>query len=161
VTSPALALAVVAVRWWTRLYTWGLPEEVEARRRAEIESDLWELRHDPEEGDRVSPAVHVFTRLVAGLTDDVSWRVEQGAVAAAFRRAALVTAAAVFLLSTLWVVPLWSGEKPHQHCVIQQQIDAGRLNPSANCECEQRSSEPAPLSGRRDGAHMARLICRP
>jgi DNA-binding PadR family transcriptional regulator len=45
--STVLAkLAIGAVRVWTRLYTWRTQPAVRTERCAEIESDLWESRHD-------------------------------------------------------------------------------------------------------------------
>ena len=132
-TSRALRLAVAAVRGWTSVYTAGLSLEIAARRRAEIASDLWELQHDPAHSADVSPATHVLARLFFGVGHDLLWRAEQVMVPAefTFQRIARITATAAFLLAGLWVVPLWSGNKPHQHCITAQQADLVRLNPSA------------------------------
>ncbi len=74
-TTPAVRIAVAVVRVWTRLYTWRLPAPVRDRRRAEIESDVWEGARDLDAGrDR---AVRLIGRLVLGISDDVRWRVEQ------------------------------------------------------------------------------------
>lgn len=68
------------VRNWARVYTFGLPSEIRKERRAEIESDLWEHIHDSELGrDAASPfcTLHALTRLLAGVPDDLLWRIEQ------------------------------------------------------------------------------------
>jgi hypothetical protein len=76
--SPALKLATAVVRTWTRVYTVGLAPAERTARRAEIDSDLWELEHDPE-AQRGWVAAHVLVRLVAGIPDDLAWRMEAGA----------------------------------------------------------------------------------
>lgn len=63
------------VRGWTWWYTSAVPADARERRRAEIESDLWESRHD-------SHAVHkasgrTLIRLVCGVPADLAWRSEQ------------------------------------------------------------------------------------
>jgi len=75
-TTRALGLAVAVVRGWTRLYTCCLDPEVRARRRAEIESDLWESQQDPSRG---GPALstHILLRLLLGAPHDLCWRVER------------------------------------------------------------------------------------
>jgi hypothetical protein len=108
--SGLLALAVASVRWWTCLYTCGLHRSVAARRRAEIESDLWELLHDPTSGHSLTKAAHVFARLGAGVADDLCWRVEQAPIGPPAPRTVRVITAAVFLLTVLWVIPLSSGK---------------------------------------------------
>ena len=45
--TSATTLAVTLVRAWTRAYTCGIPPMWAEQRRAEIESDLFELQHDP------------------------------------------------------------------------------------------------------------------
>jgi hypothetical protein len=62
-------VVVGLTRLWTRLYTAGMPREVRDRRRAEIESDIWE---STEPVDRLSGS-HVL-RLLIGVPDDVLWR---------------------------------------------------------------------------------------
>src|SRR5262245_34338785 len=72
---PLFRIATSAVRWWTRLYTRGLPER--AARLEEIESDLWEFAHDQTETHTLSPGLHVLLRLLLGMPSDLVWRVEQ------------------------------------------------------------------------------------
>lgn len=55
---------------WVRLYTQGLPNEAGTRRRAEIESDLWEQAHDPTE----RAGVALIGRCARGVPADLWWR---------------------------------------------------------------------------------------
>ena len=55
-------LAITVTRWWTRVYTLGLPADLREARRAEIESDLWESLHDPD-----APSPQILPRLAGGL----------------------------------------------------------------------------------------------
>jgi hypothetical protein len=57
------------LRWWTRLYTLALPLEQRERRRAEVESDLWESLRDPVGSRQILP------RLLLGVADDVDWSI--------------------------------------------------------------------------------------
>jgi hypothetical protein len=59
------------IRAWTSLYTLALPSEVRARRRAEIESDLWESAHDRDDAGR-----GLLLRLLRGMPADILWRLE-------------------------------------------------------------------------------------
>jgi len=61
----------VLVRVWTYLYTFALPSEIRDRRRAEIESDVWESEHDPD-----VPHHALVLRLLRGMPADVLWRLE-------------------------------------------------------------------------------------
>jgi hypothetical protein len=63
--SPRAAAGMA--RWWTRVYTAGLPADLREARRAEVESDLWESVSDG------APSRHILARLVLGIVDDVSW----------------------------------------------------------------------------------------
>jgi hypothetical protein len=56
-------------RWWTRLYTLCMPPEQRERRRAEVESDIWESLRDPVGSRQILP------RLLLGVADDVSWSI--------------------------------------------------------------------------------------
>jgi len=65
--------AAVAVRAWQRLVTAGLPAELRDRRREEIESDLWESRHEWRDSDgRI--ALLMLWRLASGAPHDLAWR---------------------------------------------------------------------------------------
>jgi hypothetical protein len=61
----------VLVRIWTHLYTFALPSEIRDRRRAEVESDVWESEHDPD-----VPHHAVVLRLLRGMPADLLWRLE-------------------------------------------------------------------------------------
>jgi hypothetical protein len=63
--SPGAAADIA--RWWTRVYTAGLPEELRENRRAEVESDLWESLADG------APSHHILARTALGLPDDLTW----------------------------------------------------------------------------------------
>ena len=86
---------VALTRWWTRVYTLGLPGDVREARCAEIESDLWESLHDPE-------AVHaqILPRLAGGIVDDVCWRAMH--VPAESRTTWLTTTAMLLLAAAMW-----------------------------------------------------------
>jgi hypothetical protein len=63
------ASAANLARLWTRVYTSGLDPVLREARRAEIESDLWESQQDADARAQILP------RLVAGILDDILWRV--------------------------------------------------------------------------------------
>ena len=63
--SPRAAARLT--RWWTRLYTAGVPGDLREARRAEVESDLWESVADG------APSRHILARLALGLADDLTW----------------------------------------------------------------------------------------
>jgi len=65
--SPRAAAGIA--RWWTRLYTAGLPVDLRDARRAEVESDLWESVADG------APSRHILARVALGLADDLMWSV--------------------------------------------------------------------------------------
>jgi len=71
-----LRLAHGIVRFWTALYTSGMPDALRDARRAEIESDLWESQHDRRPASDVSVATQMLLRFVRGLPDDLLWRLE-------------------------------------------------------------------------------------
>jgi hypothetical protein len=80
----ALALALA----WVRIYTRGLPAPVRDARRAEIESDLWEQRHEEQSRRRraFATALDVLGRALRGVPSDLSWRLQQRARGGAARR---------------------------------------------------------------------------
>jgi hypothetical protein len=99
----AMTIAATVVRTWTRAYTWGTPSVWAEQRRAEIESDLWEQQRDSNGARGLSPAVHVLARLLAGIADDLSWRVERTTLQDnVLIRRALMLAATTVALSVLW-----------------------------------------------------------
>ena len=94
-----LRLAVAAVRAWTRAYTFGLPPSVRDARRAEVESDLWECRADA----GTALPLQILGRLLCGVFDDLSWRVEDVSGGSRGARTAIVVA----MTAALAVVCLW------------------------------------------------------
>jgi len=108
-TSRLLGLAIAAVRCWTRVYTWRMSPAWAERRRAEIDSDLWELQHDPEAGRGLAPAAQVLARLCLGVFDDLCWRAEQAAFEDTLlgRKGVALAAAAALVVIALWTIPAW------------------------------------------------------
>jgi hypothetical protein len=112
VSKRGTTLAIRIVRVWTRVYTWHLRPDLQARRRAEIDSDLWEFQQDTEwrRGD-ASPARQIVLRLLRGMPHDLCWCVEQADVMHRSRHARLAgTAAAMsatiaILFAALWLLP--------------------------------------------------------
>ena len=105
--SLSIRFAVGMVRTWTRVYTWRMPSECRDNRRAEIESDLWELQQDADDAEGPG-AVRIFLRLVLGMPDDVGWRIEQEVAARSFTQESVAYTArlvgAAFFVGTFWVI---------------------------------------------------------
>jgi hypothetical protein len=106
--TSGLTLVTALVREWTRAYTWRLDPAIRDRRRAEIESELWEFAQDPDRGHH--PAAHMLARLLTGIPDDLSWRAEH-ALARRTRvrtgiRVAAWTVATTIVVAALWILPL-------------------------------------------------------
>lgn len=104
-SSQFLPAARAMVRAWTHVYTAGLPPHVRDVRRAEIDSDLWELETDALARGGLDPAVHVLARCLIGIPDDLSWRMKEARVHASTRAAAAVAVVAA-LLAAAWLVAL-------------------------------------------------------
>ena len=72
--SSLVRFSIGAVRAWARLYTMGMLVHERDGRLAELESDLWECRHDatndPLDG------LTIIVRLIRGVPDDLRWRAE-------------------------------------------------------------------------------------
>jgi hypothetical protein len=104
----ALGLATALVQTWTRVYTWRLEPAVRDRRRAEIDSELWEFERDPERG--AYPAAHTIARLLIGIPDDLSWRADcvstHRTPLRARLRVAAWTVATVVVIAALYILPL-------------------------------------------------------
>jgi hypothetical protein len=103
----ALGVSSAIVRGWTRLYTWRLPALARDTRRAEIDSDLWEYSQDrgaePGVASALASALHVIARLIAGIPDDVSWRVSHAPLRTGPMRAAISLTAAAMTVLAAWV----------------------------------------------------------
>ena len=108
-TAYLVRISIVAVRSWTRVYTWGLPRAIRDIRRAEIESDLCECQRD-DTGTLPLP-IQIIGRLVFGIFDDMAWRREQMPSTGprlVIRRVAVgvIAAAALVLLVGSAVLPM-------------------------------------------------------
>ena len=110
-----LAAALAAVRGWTRLYTARLDAPIRYARRAEIESDLWELHEDARRRG-ASPtliAVHMVVRLLGGVVDDLAWRVEQIGSLTPFLQQALWASAVASVAFVWWLTSMLQTVAPH------------------------------------------------
>ena len=101
-SAPLTTLATAAVRTWTWLYTRGTPVFVRDGRRQEIESDLWEQQHDLAGEPDARVAMDIMLRLLAGVLDDVQWRLEHRALSPR-RTQALVATTVAILFGAAWV----------------------------------------------------------
>ena len=105
--SVRLLTAILAMtRAWLRLYTSGLPADAALARRAEIDSDLWEMEHDDDVAGTWQHPILALRRLTAGMADDVGWRLEvapPGEQVVARRLMALAVASVIVV--SLWSVP--------------------------------------------------------
>lgn len=78
--SLLLDLALHITRSWVSAYTRGLPHDVRAERREEIDCDLWHQRQlaELERPLRGAAAASVILRLILGVPDDIFWRIQAG-----------------------------------------------------------------------------------
>jgi hypothetical protein len=107
--SARLLEAVIALtRAWLRVYTRRVPADVAAVRSAEIESDTWEMQHDPHMAAGLRRVWIAAERLLRGIPDDLAWHLENAALEEQLvvRRVFALTAATALVLS-LWAVPSW------------------------------------------------------
>ena len=93
--SPRAAAGVA--RWWTRIYTAGLPNDLREARRAEVESDLWESLSDG------APSRHILARLALGIADDLSWSLTLMDTSTRATATWSVGTLLVFALSWMWL----------------------------------------------------------
>ena len=92
--TPRRRLSSMLVRGWTRVYTLGLPVAARDRRRAEIESDLWESEH-----------ADAIGRLIRGVPSDLAWRIEQMDGSNRFHaRLQFLTALGFFVVLIAWAI---------------------------------------------------------
>jgi hypothetical protein len=76
--SRLVIAACVAVRAWAWLYTLPLDRTAQRARRDEIESDLWEFRHDTSRHDAaVWDAIQILAGAVLAMPDDLLGTCEQ------------------------------------------------------------------------------------
>ena len=95
--SGRAARAVSVARWWTSVYTAGLPIELRDARRAEVESDLWESVADG------TPSRHILARLALGVVDDLSWSLTFMDTSSRATATWSIGTLLVFALSWLWL----------------------------------------------------------
>ena len=102
-TGILVSAGVTLTRLWVRAYTWGLPSRIGVARRDEIESDMWEMLNDRDDGGRPPTASAVFLRWLAGMPADLAWRLELSSFdqQLAVRRV-LAFGAALALVALLW-----------------------------------------------------------
>ena len=93
--SPRGAAGIA--RWWTRVYTAGLPDHLREARRAEVESDLWESLSDG------APSRHILARLALGIADDLSWSFTLMDTSTRATATWSVGTLLVFVLSWMWL----------------------------------------------------------
>lgn len=114
-SSLIMRLVVNGVRGWTWLYTWRMSTTLRDRRRAEIESDLWECRGDAAGAPTLGAAALIVLRLLIGIPDDLGWRVEQFALADTLTQQGIALSArvvgAVLFVSALWVIDADAGRR--------------------------------------------------
>lgn len=78
--SRLLDLSSGITRSWTATYTRGLPHDLRAERREEIDSDLWDHRRlaNIEREPANGTAVQILARFALGIPADLLWRIEAG-----------------------------------------------------------------------------------
>jgi TonB family protein len=127
-TSMILRAAIAAVRFWTRLYTYGLPPELRDVRREEIASDLWHSARDPDNDAGRHAGVQIMSRLLLGIPDDLGWRVEQQSferrTILKFATAGLTLGAAMVAILAFYAVP-----SPPEPVAPRVQITVDVTNP--------------------------------
>lgn len=70
------SIAAGIARSWVAVYTLRLPPSVRDARRAELESDLWEQRHDTRSGTSNWLAKGMLGRVLGGVPADVLWAID-------------------------------------------------------------------------------------
>jgi uncharacterized protein (TIGR03435 family) len=151
--------AASLVRGWARLYTSRLPAGVRERRRAEVESDLWESQQN-ENGRTPAGALHVIVRLLLGIPDDLGWWIEQALIAGVLRRQTLVVTGRFVGLAIVLVTPWAIGQdimRDHVIVVFAPGLTAqSPANNSAIVRFEVISVKPNPAG--RAGMTQTRIL---
>jgi hypothetical protein len=105
-SDTLLTIALAATRRWLDLYTRGLPGRVAEERRAEVESDVWEMLHDAEFTQRADLAREAVSRLIRGVPSDIGWRMDNADGREQFwTRRCIALAAATIVALSVWAVP--------------------------------------------------------
>jgi uncharacterized protein (TIGR03435 family) len=151
--------AASLVRNWTRLYTSRLPASVRERRRAEVESDLWESQQN-ENARTPASALHVVVRLLIGIPDDLGWWIEQALIAGVLRRQTLVVTGRFVGLAIVLGTPWAIGHdimRDHAIVVFAPGLTAqSPANNSASVRFEVISVKPNPTG--RAGMTQTRIL---
>ena len=149
-TSVRLGFAVAVLRAWTRVYTWRLDPLLRERRRAEIESDLWECQQDPAGNRGITPASQLLARMVMGVPDDLAWRAEylvvednphRRVIALTTTMAAIVVAAFWFGVDTAGAVAETAGQSGPWDGVLRSEVSsaaATSTTAAATVSCQRR-----------------------
>ena len=114
-----LHVAVFVVRIWVRTYTWRMSARAGHARRAEIDSDLWEMLNDSPIDAPTRSAAAIFARLVEGIPADLAWRFEQASQEQQLVvRRFIALGAALTAVAVLWSVPalLLNGRREVHSC---------------------------------------------
>jgi hypothetical protein len=103
VSGRLFPVALALARCWVRLYTSHMPPLPAEMRRAEIESDLWEMAHDPDGRPARASGLPAMLRLLRGIPDDLAWRFENAALEEQLilRRLLALTAVTAIMVSLL------------------------------------------------------------
>ena len=111
-TSLSVRVAAAAVRAWTRIYTWQAPEAVRDARCEQIDSDLWEHIHDADPRRQAGLALQIIARLVAGIPDDLGWRIEEAPVTGMRHLQVALTIGAAGMIVFWLALSAWSSSPP-------------------------------------------------
>jgi uncharacterized protein (TIGR03435 family) len=110
-----------------------MPPSARETRRAEIASDLWDSQCDAAEDPAL--AFQILVRLVAGIPDDIGWRVEQATLAGTLTQGMIVLSAraagAVLFICALWAIDADASRK-HPPTSITQSAGASEQNTERN-----------------------------
>jgi hypothetical protein len=100
-----LDLAIAFTRAWVAVYSRGLPPDVGAERREEIDCDLWHQQRlaDLEREPVTGTAVQILVRAIFGIPADILWRIEAGSSTQLIRRTSVndTTFMRIGLLATM------------------------------------------------------------
>ena len=121
-SARLLGVVIAVTHAWLRLYTRRVPADVAAARCAEIESDTWEMQHDPHMAPGLRRVWIAAERLLRGIPDDLAWHLENAAIEEQLvvRRVFALTAATVLVLSLLAVPSFFlKGRREVDSCAAQ------------------------------------------
>jgi len=149
--SPVVGVAVRCVRWWTWFYTCQLPPACRDVRRAEIESDLWELVADADCDHALFTASHILLRLLLGIPDDFGWCMEQATAAGVLGRSSIAlsgrVAGAALAICALWVIGLDANRRHPVGAAAQAAQSSGAESSGPRFEVASVKPNPAGRAG--------------